>query len=63
MECANEPQLQLLLISKDVARIEQLTAMLYADGIQTVSEPASHLGVQPDWSFSSWSQRKTIQKL
>jgi hypothetical protein len=41
MESSNEPRLQLLLLSKDLARMQRMTAMLHANGIHTISELTS----------------------
>jgi hypothetical protein len=41
VESANEPRLQLLLLSKDPTHVERIRAMLHAHGIQTKSELTS----------------------
>jgi hypothetical protein len=41
MESANEPRLQLLLLSKDPVHMKSITAMLHAHGIQTMTELTS----------------------
>ena len=41
MKSSNEPRLQLLLLSKDLAHMQRMTAMLHANGIQTTSELTS----------------------
>jgi hypothetical protein len=41
MKSSNEPRLQLLLLSKDLAHMQRMTAMLHANGIHTISELTS----------------------
>jgi hypothetical protein len=41
MASSNEPRLQLLLLSKDLAHMERMKAMLHAHGIQATSELTS----------------------
>jgi hypothetical protein len=41
MESSNEPQLQLLMLSKDLAHMQRMKAMLNAHGIQAISELTS----------------------
>jgi hypothetical protein len=41
MEPSNEPRLQLLLLSKDLAYMQRMKAMLHAHGIQAICEPTS----------------------
>ena len=41
MESSNEPQLQLLILSKDLAHMQRMKAMLHAHGIQAISELTS----------------------
>jgi hypothetical protein len=41
MESASEPRWQLLLLSKDLAHMKSITAMLHAHGIQTMTELTS----------------------
>jgi hypothetical protein len=49
MEPSNEPRLQLLLLSKDLAYMERMKAMLHAHGIQTTTEPTSL-----QWRSAGW---------
>jgi MarR-like DNA-binding transcriptional regulator SgrR of sgrS sRNA len=62
MESSNEPQLQLLILSKDLAHMQRMKAMLHAHGIKLSVNSHRYRGVQPDGSRSLWSLRKTIQK-
>jgi hypothetical protein len=41
MKSSNEPRLQLLILSKDLAHMQRITAMLHANGIHTISELTS----------------------
>ena len=41
MESANEPRMQLLLLSKDPVHMKSITAMLHAHGIETSTELTS----------------------
>ncbi len=41
MKSSDEPRLQLLLLSKDLAHMQRMKAMLHAHGIQAISEPTS----------------------
>jgi hypothetical protein len=41
MKYSNEPRLQLLLLSKDLAPMQRMTSMLHANGIHTISELTS----------------------
>jgi hypothetical protein len=49
MESSNEPRLQLLLLSKDLAHMQRMKAMLHAHGIQGISEPTSL-----PWRSAGW---------
>jgi hypothetical protein len=49
MESSNEPRLQLLLLSKDLAHMERMKTMLHAHGIQTITEPTSL-----QWRSAGW---------
>jgi hypothetical protein len=41
MKSSNEPRLQLLLLSKDLAHMQRMMAVLHANGIHTISELTS----------------------
>jgi hypothetical protein len=41
MESSNEPRFQLLILSKDLAHMKEMKAMLHAHGIQAISELTS----------------------
>jgi hypothetical protein len=49
MESSNEPRLQLLLLSKDLAYMQRMKAMLHAHGIQAISELTSL-----PWRSAGW---------
>jgi hypothetical protein len=49
MESSNEHRLQLLLLSKDLAHMQRITAMLHAHGIQAICEPTSL-----PWRSAGW---------
>jgi hypothetical protein len=49
MESSNEPRLQLLLLTKDLAHMQRMKAMLHAHGIQAISELTS-----PPWRSAGW---------
>ena len=46
---SNEPRLQLLILSKDLAHMQRMKAMLHAHGIQTITEPTSL-----QWRSAGW---------
>jgi hypothetical protein len=49
MEPPSEPRLQLLLLSKDLAYMQRMKAMLHAHGIQAICEPTSL-----PWRSAGW---------
>jgi hypothetical protein len=49
MESSNEPRLQLLLLSKDLAHMQRMKVMLHAHGIQAICEPTSL-----PWRSAGW---------
>jgi hypothetical protein len=49
MESSIEPRLQLLLLSKDIAYMQRMKAMLHAHGIQAICEPTSL-----PWRSAGW---------
>jgi hypothetical protein len=46
---SNEPRLQLLILSKDLAHMQRMKAMLHAHGIQAISELTSL-----PWRSAGW---------
>jgi hypothetical protein len=49
MESSIQPRLQLLLLSKDLAYMQRMKAMLHAHGIQTITEQTSL-----QWRSAGW---------
>src|ERR1700722_16172557 len=49
MEPPSEPRLQLLLLSKDLAYMQRMMAMLHTHGIQAICEPTSL-----PWRSAGW---------
>jgi hypothetical protein len=49
MESSSEPRFQLLLLSKDLAHMQRMKAMLNAQGIQAICEPTSL-----PWRSAGW---------
>jgi hypothetical protein len=54
-ESSNEPRLQLLLLTKDLAHMQRMKAMLHAHGIQATSELTS-----PPWRSAGWESFLTV---
>jgi hypothetical protein len=49
MKSSNEHRLQLLLLFKDLAHMQRMTAMLHAHGIKAICEPTSL-----PWRSAGW---------